>query len=705
MPRPFLCCTTSIIEYSIVRRNCGRGMPRPYEHMIRTYNEKGGWSIVEPQTVRRRAMLCGALLTLIFALLLARLWYLQVARGQDFLAQAQSNQTRDVPISAPRGLILDRNGVVLATSRASHSVAVVPAALPSARRDASGRASILRTLGFLIGMTPAQIEAQIVLAQDKGGRPYDPVRLPVEVDLETVTRVEENKARLGPAVLVTNDLKRFYPNGKMAAHVLGYSGVVTQDDIQKSQNVRDAEATNAEATNVIAPNSDVPNEAATNAIAVSSPTKSSTRKTARELKYDDVIGKIGLEKEYDVMLAGTGGAQQYEVDARGRPVKRRGLKPEVPGHTMVLTLDARLQKVAENALDQARNSGAVAVIDPRNGEVLAIASRPTFDPNIFGLPKAQFQKIWLQLNRDPKHPLINRAVTSRFPPGSTYKMITAAAGLQQGTITPKTSYICNGGLRLGRFFGCWSTHGRQNLSGAIAHSCDVFFYQSALKMGHPESSGPTYLAQVSRRFGLGQTTNLDLPIEAKGLVPDPAWRKRRFPNNPDMAHWFPGNTLNMSIGQGDVLATPLQMALATGAVANGGTLWQPHLLRQLRNPSGNRVLDRAKPKGQSVGIDHKHIDTVRAGMRAVVTRGTGKGVALPNIEVAGKTGSAEDVHNVLPHAWFVAFAPYKNPTIAVAVIVENSGHGSENAVPIARKILEAAFPQAAPQSPKPKKTR
>ena len=655
--------------------------------MIRTYNEKGGWSIVEPQTVRRRAMICGAVLTLVFGLLLARLWYLQVAHGQDFLAQAQSNQTRDVPISAPRGLILDRHGVVLATSRASHSVAVVPAALPSARRDSSGRAAILSTLGFLIGMPPGQIEAQIVQAQAKGGRPYDPVHLPVEVDLKTVTRVVENKARLGPAVLVTNDLKRFYPNGKMAAHVLGYSGIVTQDDIQKSQN---EETLNADSPDVLT---------------VSSPAQSSTRKPVRELKYDDVIGKIGLEKEYDAVLAGTSGAQQYEVDARGRPIQRRGLKPEVPGHTLVLTLDSKLQKAAENALDQARNSGAAAVIDPRSGEVLALASRPTFDPNIFGLPKAQFHKIWLQLNRDPKHPLINRAVTSRFPPGSTFKMITASAGLQQQTITGKTVYVCNGGLKVGRFFKCWQTHGAENLSGALAESCDVFFYQSALHMGDPESSGPTYLAQVARRFGLGRSTNIDLPIDAKGLIPDPAWRARRFPHNADRAHWYAGNTLNMSIGQGDVLATPLQMALATGAVANGGTLWQPHLLREMRDPSGNRVLERFKPKGQSVGIERKYIDMVRSGMRAVVTRGTGKGIALPNVEIAGKTGSAEDVHNTLPHAWFVCFAPYKNPTIAIAVIVENSGHGSDNAVPIAKKILEAAFPQAAPQTPKTPKTR
>lgn len=653
--------------------------------MIRNYREKGGWAIGEPQTVRRRAWAGGGALTLIFALLLARLWYLQVVRGGDFRAQAQNNQTRDVPISAPRGLILDRNGAILATSRAAHSVAIVPAALPSARRDPEGRKNVLATLGFLVGLKPAQIEAQLADAREKGGRPYDPVRLPVEATLETVTRVEENKARLGSAVFVTDDLTRFYPNGKMAAHVIGYSGIVTADDLESSR----AAAQKAELS---APETAISSTRFA-PVALSNANADAKNAAPRDLKYDDIIGKIGLEKQYDSLLAGTAGAQQFEVDARGRPIKRRGLKPEIPGRTLVLTIDSKLQKAAENALDAAKNSGAVAVIDPRNGEVLALASRPTFDLNLFGLPKKQFQKAWLALNQNPKHPLVNRAVTSRFPPGSTFKMVTASAALQKGTITARTVFVCNGGLKLGRFFGCWGVHGAQDLSGALAHSCDVFFYQTALRLGNPESSGPTYLAKIGRQFGLGKQTGIDLPLDAKGLMPDPAWRKRRFPKNAAMARWYAGNTLNMSIGQGDVLATPLQMALATGAVANGGTLWQPHLLRQVRDAKSDRVLDVAANHGQSVGIERRNIDLVRSGMRAVVTRGTGKIIALPNVEVAGKTGSAEDVHNALPHAWFVCFAPYKNPTIAIAVIVENSGHGGENAAPIAKSVLQAAFPQ------------
>jgi penicillin-binding protein 2 len=283
-------------------------------------------------------------------------------------------------------------------------------------------------------------------------------------------------------------------------------------------------------------------------------------------------------------------------------------------------------------------------------------------------------------------------VTGKKPPASTFKMITAAAGLQGGTMHLRDTYTCAGGMRLGRFFGCWNTHGTVDLMGALAHSCDVYFYRSALKLGNPEGSGPAYLAKIGRQFGLGQRTGIDLPVDAKGLMPDPAWRKRQHPNNPDMARWYPGNTLNTSIGQGDVEATPLQMALATGAIANGGTLWRPHLLREVRDVSGKRVLKRFTPQGKSVGIDQKNLDLVSAGMRAVVTRGTGKVVALPHVEVAGKTGSAEDANNALPHAWFVCYAPYKNPRIAIAVIVENVGHGSENAAPIAKAILDAAFP-------------
>ncbi len=646
--------------------------------MIRTYRENPGWKIGDPQTVRRRVFVCAGFLIVVFALLLTRLWYLQVVQGQQYLALAQNNRTRQVPLSAPRGLILDREGRVLATSRATHSIAVVPAALPTRRRDPQGRARVLDTLAFLINSSRAAIETQLDEAAQKGGRAYDPVRLQQRADIQTITRIEENRARLGPAVLVTSDLARVYPNGVLAAHVLGYSGIVTRGELDKS---REAEASDTSSTR-------------TREIGF----VNDESRSARVLGYDDLVGKIGIEKQYDSLLAGTAGAQQFEVDARGRPTRQRGTIADKPGKTLVLTLDARMQKAAEDALGKASNSGAAVAIDPRNGEILALASRPTFNPNVWSLAKKDFQAQYLALDRNPKHPMINRAVSSRFPPASTFKLVTAAAGLERGTTKTTDSHICGGGVRLGRWFGCWTTHSRENVVTALADSCNSFFFREALQLGNPESSGPTYLAQTARKFGLGRAPGIDLPSNearsAMGIVPHPAWRAAINKDNPEMARWFPGNTLNFSIGQGDMLATPLQMAQVASTIANGGTLWRPHLLRQVRDAEGKRVLDVVKPSGQRIDIKAANLETVRRGLRAVVTQGTGRRAALPGLEVAGKTGSAEDDNSPLPHAWFVCFAPYKNPTIAIAVIVENSGHGSENALPVAHAILRAAFPQA-----------
>ncbi|HEX8463676.1 MAG TPA: penicillin-binding protein 2 [Abditibacterium sp.] len=616
-----------------------------------TFRDAGaGWDVADAAKVRRRASWSIGFLGLAFFGLLTRLWFLQVVRGSEYVAAAQRNRIAQVPLPAPRGLILDRNGVVLATTRSQHSVALVPGTLPSKKRESAERAQLLGTLSFLLGTTTQDIEAALSEAASRGGSFYDPVTIAEGVDLRTITLIEENKPRLGSAVLVTDDLKRLYPQKSLASHVLGYTGLATQRELEKA------------------------------------------KIEGRELQFDDKIGKSGLEREYDSLLLGTRGAQEYEVDARGRPVRPRGKTSDKPGATLRLTLDVKLQQAAEKALGEARNNGAVAVIDPRNGEVLALASRPTFDPNIFSLPKAQFNPIYRQIAADSGHPLLNRPVVSRFPPGSTFKMITGAAGLQQGTLSPHSSVTCNGGMKMGRWFGCWAHHGGGiDLFDAYAQSCDVYFYQASLKMGNAEGSGPEYLAKIARQFGLGHETGIDLPSDEKGLIPDPAWRARINKSRPDLARWFPGNTLNMSIGQGDVLATPLQMALATGAVANGGTLWKPHVLREAIGSNG-KVLKRMKPEGQSVEISPENLALVRRGMRDVVTRGTGKRAALPHIAVAGKTGSAEDANHALPHAWWVCYAPAEKPVIAIAVMIENAGHGGENALPIAKAVLEAKFP-------------
>ena len=622
---------------------------------------RAGWSILDSKTLKQRVWMCVAVLGLAYFGLIARLWYLQVVRGSDLLAQAQTNRLRHVPLPAPRGLILDRNNVVLATSRVRHSISIVPAALPSARRETEERLAILNSLGFLLKMTPAEIEADLEDARRKRAGIYDPVPIVEEADLATITLIEENKWRLGRAVLVTDDIKRFYPQGSLASHLLGYTRAVDERDLARNQE------------------------------------EQKTDPDARPLKFGDIIGKSGIERQYDHSLAGTEGSDQYEVDSRARPVRRVSTIPEKAGQTLVLTLDSKLQRAAETAMSQARNTGAVVAVDPRNGEVLAMVSRPTFDPNVFSLPRGAFNKIWSSINDNPKKPLINRAVYSRFPPASTFKTVTSVAGLERGTLSPGTVYNCPGGYRLGgRFFGCWKTHGNVDLMGALAGSCDTYFYQVALKLGDPESSGPTYLANTAREFGLGQDTGIDLPSSTDGLVPDPAWRRRVNTTRPDLARWFPGYTLNMSIGQGDTLVSPLQMADMAAAFANSGTLWQAHIFKEMRGGKTEKFVPVVRHK---VAASARNINLVRAGMRQVMTTGTGRAMNLPQVAIAGKTGSAEDANNALPHAWFMCFAPYEKPTIAIAVIIENSGHGSENAAPVAKAILEAAFPKpkAAPE--------
>jgi len=494
-----------------------------------------GWNIQQPRRLHRRVWMVMVVLFLCFVGLFARLWFLQVVHGEDYLAQAQHNRMRKVPLPAPRGLILDRNGKVLATSKASHSVAVVPAALPSAKSESAQRGKVLSSLAFLLDVTTKDIQDKLDDAHDRGANSYDPVRIALNVPLATIVHIEENKSRLGPAILITNDLQRNYPQGSLAAHVMGHVGLVTQDDLKRNRAALQEET------------------------------------STYRLGFDDKIGKNGIERYYDNILRGVDGSALYEVDAHSRPIRRMGEVAEKPGATLQLSIDSKLQAAAEKALANSGHTGAAVAIDPRTGEVLVLASYPTYNPNVFTLPRKQFNLAYRELANNKKHPFIDRAVGSRFPPGSTFKMVTAAAALQKGVVTPNTTFDCIGGMRLGRFFGCWGVHGNENLVGALKDSCDVYFYNAALRLGDSESTGPTYLAQIARQFGLGSDTGIDLPGESAGLIPDPAWRKRINADRPDMAHWYPGNTLNMAIGQGDVLATPLQMANVTATVANGGT--------------------------------------------------------------------------------------------------------------------------------------
>ena len=609
-----------------------------------------GWEVERPAFLKRRARFLMIVLSAAFGIMGAKLYSLQVVQGAGFVAQAQRNRLARVSIAAPRGVVLDRRGNTLVTTRAAHAVSVVPALLPSARKQKPERERLMKTLGFLLHIPAQSIEDTLAREKKRGSRPFDPVQIATDLDMKAVARLVENRPRLDNAVLLTDDLRRFYPNGDSAGHVLGFTQIASDADVERA----------------------------------------AQHKTV--LHADDHVGKSGIERFYDHFLQGQRGEQLFEVDARSRPVAVRGRTPERPGGTVQLSLDLKLQRAAETALSSARNTGAVAAIDTRNGEVLALASRPGFDPNTFSLTGKQYREAYLRIANDPKKPMVFRAVNSRFPPGSTFKPFVAAAGLESGAVSTGSTVNCPGYFMMGRKFGCWQRHGAGvNLSTALAKSCDVYFYHLGLKLGNPETTGPTYLAKMAREFGLGSKTGIDLPSDEAGLIPDPAWRKRFNARRPDQQRWFPGNTLNMSIGQGDVLVTPLQMAIATAAIANGGTRWTPHLVTKIFDLNGKPV-QRAVPHGERVGVSANNLAIVRQGMRTVVTNGTGKACNLPQVAVAGKTGSAEDVHNALPHSWWVCYAPADKPRIAIAVIVENSGHGSENALPVARAVLNAAFP-------------
>ena len=412
----------------------------------------------------------------------------------------------------------------------------------------------------------------------------------------------------------------------------------------------------------------------------------------KRYRQGDLVGKVGLEKAWEEELRGYNGGQQIEVDATGRKLRVLDEVKTRPGYNLHLTLDLALQEQVEQALGE--TEGAVVVLAVETGEVLALASRPTFDPNLFALNIKPNE--WRTLVEDPLRPLTNRALRGQYPPGSTFKPFMALAALEEGIITPETQFNCQGGLPFGgRTFHCWKRpgHGRVDLKHALAQSCDVYFYKVGLRLGIQT------IAPAARRFGLGQ--DLGLPLAAStGIIPDIEWKRRRFD-----APWYEGETLSVAIGQSYMLATPLQIAVATAALANGGTVYRPSFVTQVSDVDGKPIQTYAPEILTQMDIPEEYLHLVRDGMREVVhgEQGTGKKALLPHIEVAGKTGTSQVVSRIhdedeeVPrhhrdHAWFIAFAPAQNPQIAVACLIEHAGQGGGAvAAPVVRQVLEAYF--------------
>lgn len=566
--------------------------------------------------------------------ILVRLWYLQIVHGSDLLLLSEQNRSRNIRKLPPRGQIEDCAGRVVATNRSRIAVFVTPF---EARRNPD----VVTRLAKLLDQTPEAIWSTI--AEGALG-PFEPVRVADDVGIDVATRVEEQRYNL-PGVDVLPEPVRYYPDGPLLGHVLGQLGEIEKAELASRKN--------------------------------------------EGYRLKDYCGKLGIEKAFDAQLRGRDGGQRIDVDARGRMRGTLSRSDPVPGATLRLTIDRDLQRVAYDELQKwaARGKpGAAVALDPNTGAVLALVSVPSYDPNQFvhGVSK----DYWAQVSRDPLKPLINRAVGTANAPGSTFKVITSSAGLEDGAITENSTVTCTGVIYLGSHR--WpkrchklSGHGTLALNAALAQSCDVFFYTVGQRLG------PDKIATFARRFGLGARTGIDLPgVEAKGTVPDRKWKEAS-----GHGHWVGGDTVDYAIGQGLLSATPLQMCNVAAAIANGGTLYRPQLVQQMTSYAPDQTASvsyRLKP--EPIGALHLRPETLSAiqrGMRAVMVNGTGAGSAIPGLAWAGKTGTAEVVrhHTKVNNAWFIGYAPYDHPRIAVCVFIDEGGHGGEVAAPIARKMV------------------
>jgi penicillin-binding protein 2 len=562
-----------------------------------------------------------------FVLLLGQLWYLQVLEGTKFRDMSEKNRIRVRPVAAPRGILFDRNGLALVDNRPAFTLSLIP-------REMEDRDSVLARLAVMLKIPLAELQDAIAKVPADSLRP---VRIRRNLSLGDVAKVEESKLDF-PGVVVEVEPQRVYPTSTFAAHVLGYVREVSEEQMKLGR-----------------------------------------------YRRGDMIGQTGLERLLDEHLRGRDGGERIEVDALGRPVQLMQREEPRPGAQVVTTVDRRVQEAAERAM--AGLSGSVVVMDPKSGDILALTSSPAFGLDTFA--GNIDRDAWLRLVKDPAHPLLNRALQGQYPPGSVFKMIVTAAGLQEGSLTPMDRAYCNGEYTYGtRTWKDWKQggHGHVDLRGAVVQSCDVFFYQYGLKVG------PEAIARYARAFGLGSATGVDLPGEKSGLVPSPEGRRER--GRP----WHSGETLNISIGQGALLVTPLQVARVTSAIANGGVLWKPRLIQRVERPDGKLAYSESSRMNGQVDLSPVVWAFLRQSMSGVVNdpMGTGAAARLPGLEIGGKTGTAQTIANSSSakgqdHAWFASFAPVNDPQVVVVVFVEGGGHGGSVAAPIARQIFQAIF--------------
>ncbi|MDM8521973.1 penicillin-binding protein 2 [Desulfococcaceae bacterium HSG8] len=572
-----------------------------------------------------------------FVVLIIRLFYLQILEGEEFRRLSENQCIRLQSIDPPRGLIYDCNGNLLVDNRPSFDLSII-------LKDAGSVERTIQKLSGYINVPDSYLMSKI--EANKRRASYKPILLKQDIGRDTLASVEVHKFDL-PGVYVNVRQKRYYIQNQSAAHLTGYLGEINSGELESER--------------------------------------------YSGYRAGDIVGKFGIEKSAEQFLRGERGGRQVEVDAKGRVVRVLKTVDAKPGHNIYLTIDRKLQKKAESLIEGI--AASVVVMEPLTGHIFAMASNPSFDPNAFigGISHEE----WNQLISHPFRPMENKAIQGEYPPASTYKIVTAIAGLEEGVINKNTTYYCPGYHKFGdRIFRCWkkSGHGTCNVVRAIALSCDVFFYQVGQRLGVDR------LAKYANACGLGARTGINLDHEARGLVPSSGWKKKRMG-----VPWHKGETLSVAIGQGYNVATPLQMAVLISAVGNGGTLYKPLILKKAETVEGEIVYE-GKP--QEIGrlpASNRTLSIVRKGLRDVVsTRGTALVAKVKGLEISGKTGTAQVASrrtgdsgrkkkppHLKAHAWFVAYAEPDDPKVAVSVIVEHGEHGSGSASPIARELIKA----------------
>lgn len=597
----------------------------------------------EPREFKGRVFAATVLVGAAFFILLFRFWYLQVKEHAYYKELSQNNATRLIKAVAPRGVIYDRLGIKIAENRPGFDLYIVP-------EDVKDWPATKAKLADLIDIDEETINER--LERSKKRPPFQAVKLKEDLSWDETVRVESFKFEI-PGIMLDVAPKRSYVFGEATAHLLGYLGEISEKELRE----REAEG--------------------------------------ESYSPGDLTGKYGLEKFYEKELRGVDGGKELEVDALGRKIRVVNWIPPYPGNNMKLTIDIRTQVAAWIALKD--KVGAAVAMDPKTGKVLAMVSTPTFDPNALSTGISRDE--WKELIENPLNVMNNRAVQGQYPPASTYKPIHAAAALEEGVITPDTKIFSGPSYWFaGRAYRDWKEegHGIINVHRAIVESSDTFFYQVGLKLGIDR------LADYTKRFGFGTKTGVPIHNEKAGLVPSSEWKKKAYG-----VKWYEGETISVSVGQGYMLTTPLQLLNAYAAIANGGTLWKPLLVEEITTPEGKSISRPTVEKRGELGISEKTMWHVRDGLRGVTHDDGGTARFLSrttDLKIAGKTGTAQvaklikrtkNVESIAykyrDHAWFAGFAPYDDPQIAVVVIVEHGGFGASAAAPVARELFKAYF--------------